>query len=213
MFFLDGLPLVDQVMAQTRAQIFEDETRSEGKILSLFEEHSAIIRKGKPDKPTEFGRLVRLDEVENGVISGYSIAAGNPADQQQWLPALDNHREVFGQVPRLAAADRGFWSAANEKAALDLDIAQVVLPATGRLSAKRTQHQKQRWFRQGQGWRAGIEPRISTLKYQFGMKRARYKGEAGFQRYVGWCIITQNLVVMARHRHKVKQGVAVVKKE
>jgi len=207
------LPLVDQVMAQTQARIFEGETRSEGKILSLFEEHSAIIRKGKPDKPTEFGRLVRLDEVENGLISGFSIAAGNPADQQQWLPALENHREIFGRVPRLATADRGFWSAANEKAALDLGIAKVVLPATGRLSAKRTAHQKQRWFRQGQGWRAGIEPRISTLKYQFGMKRARYKGEAGFQRYVGWCIITQNLVVMARHSHKVKQGIAVVKKE
>jgi len=77
------LPLVDQVIAQTQARIFEGQTRYEGKILSLFEEHSAIIRKGKPDKPTEFGRLVRLDEVENGIISGYSIAVGNLADQQQ----------------------------------------------------------------------------------------------------------------------------------
>jgi len=198
------LPLVDQVIAQTQARVFEGQTRSEGKILSLFEEHSAIIRKGKPDRPTEFGRLVRLDEVENGIISGYSIAAGNPADQQQWVPALENHRNVFGQVPHLAAADRGFWSSANEKSALDLGIAQVVLPATGRLSAKRAEHQKQRWFRQGQGWRAGIEPRISTLKHQFGMKRARYKGDEGFQRYVGWCIIVQNLVSVVRSGHKTK---------
>jgi len=142
--------------------------------------------------------------VENGIISGYSIAAGNPADQQQWVPALENHRNVFGQVPHLAAADRGFWSSANEKSALDLGIAQVVLPATGRLSAKRAEHQKQRWFRQGQGWRAGIEPRISTLKHQFGMKRARYKGDEGFQRYVGWCIIVQNLVSVVRSSHKTK---------
>ena len=198
------LPLVDQVLAQTQARIFEGQTRCEGKILSLFEEHSAIIRKGKPDKPTEFGRLVRLDEVENGIISGYSIAVGNPADQQQWVPALENHRNVFGRVPKLAAADRGFWSSANEQSAKNLGITQVVLPATGRLSAKRAQHQKQRWFRQGQGWRAGIEPRISTLKHQFGMKRARYKGEAGFQRYVGWCIIAQNLVAVARTGRKTK---------
>jgi IS5 family transposase len=192
------LPLVDQVLAQTRARIFNGQTRSEGKILSLFEEHSAIIRKGKPDKPTEFGRLVRLDEVENGFISAYAIAVGNPADQQQWVPALENHRQIFDGLPKLAAADRGFWSSQNEKWALDLGIKQVVLPATGRLSEKRARHQKQPWFRRGQGWRAGIEPRISTLKHQFGMKRARYKGDAGFQRYVGWCIITQNLVAMAR---------------
>jgi IS5 family transposase len=198
------LPLVDQVIRQTQARIFEGQTRYEGKILSLFEEHSAIIRKGKPDKPTEFGRLVRLDEVENGLISGYAIAAGNPADQQQWMPALENHRKLFGQVPKLATADRGFWSSANEKSAVDLGIAQVVLPATGRLSARRAEHQKQRWFRQGQGWRAGIEPRISTLKHQFGMKRARYKGDAGFQRYVGWCIIVQNLVAVARSGRKAK---------
>jgi IS5 family transposase len=192
------VPLVDKVIAQTQARIFEGQTRAEGKILSLFEEHSAIIRKGKPDKPTEFGRLVRLDEVENGVISGYAIAVSNPADQSQWVPALEHHREIFGHVPDLAAADRGFWSAANEKAAQDLGVRRVVLPATGRLSVKRAQHQKQRWFRQGQGWRAGAEPRISTLKHQFGMKRARYKGDAGFQRYVGWCIIAQDLVAMAR---------------
>jgi IS5 family transposase len=196
------LPLVDRVLEQTHARIFRGETRHEGKILSLFEEHTAIIRKGKAHKPNEFGRLVRLDEVENGIISGYSIADGNPADQSQWVPALDHHQKLFGRMPRLVAADRGFWSSENEKQALALGIAQVVLPATGRLSAKRAEHQKQRWFRKGQGWRAGIEPRISTLKHQFAMKRAAYKGERGFKRYVGWCIIVQNLVAVIRTNHK-----------
>jgi IS5 family transposase len=198
------LPLVDKVIAQTQARIFEGQTRHENKILSLFEEHTAIIRKGKPDKPTEFGRLVRLDEVENGIISGYAIAEGNPADQQQWVPALQHHQVMFGHVPGLAAADRGFWSSENEKAAVDMGIQRVVLPATGRLSAKRAAHQKQPWFRQGQGWRAGCEPRISTLKHQFGMKRAWYKGDAGFQRYVGWCIIAQDLVAIARSGRKAQ---------
>lgn len=198
------LPLVDRVVAQTQARIFEGETRYEDKILSLFEDHTAVIRKGKPDKPNEFGRLVRLDEVENGIISGYCIGVGNPADQQQWMPALEHHQNIFGRVPTLATADRGFWSSANEKSAMALGIPQVVLPATGRLSEKRAKHQKEHWFRQGQGWRAGIEPRISTLKHQFGMKRARYKGDAGFQRYVGWCIIVQDLVAIARSGRKTK---------
>jgi hypothetical protein len=38
----------------------------------------------------------------------------------------------------------------------------------------------------------------STLKHCFGMQRALYKGEIGFERHVGWCIIAHNLVAMSR---------------
>ena len=58
--------------------------------------------------------------------------------------------------------------------------------------------QKKRWFRRGQAWRAGIEPRIATLKHRFGMQRAFYKGEAGFQRHVAFCVLAHNLVAMSR---------------
>ena len=64
-----------------------------------------------------------------------------------------------------------------------LGVEQIVLPARGPLSAERAVRQKKRWFRRGQAWRAGIEPRIATLKHRFGMQRAFYKGEAGFQRH------------------------------
>jgi IS5 family transposase len=192
------LPLVEKVLAQSQARVLHGETRHPEKILSLFEPHSVVIRKGKVHKPNEFGRLVRLDEVENGIVSHYDVARGNPSDQQQWLPALAAHRAIFGQAPRLAAADRGYWNAANEKAASELGVKQVVLPGRGPLSASRSKRQKERWFRRGQGWRAGIEARISTLKHRFGLRRAFYKGEIGFQRHVGWCIIAHNLVAMTR---------------
>ena len=192
------LPLVEKVITQSQARIFQAQTRHPDKILSLFEPHSVVIRKGKAHKPNEFGHLVRIDEVEKGLVSNYAVAPGNLCDQQQWVPALQAHVELFGQAPRLAAADRGFWNHANEKAALQLGVQQVVLPARGRLSPSRAARQKQRWFRRGQGWRAGIEARLSTLKHRFGMQRALYKGEIGFERHVGWCIIAHNLVAMSR---------------
>jgi transposase, IS5 family len=196
------LPLVEKVITQTQARIFQAQTRHPDKILSLFEPHSVVIRKGKAHKPNEFGRLVRIDEVEKGLVSNYAVAPGNLCDQQQWVPALEAHVELFGRAPRLATADRGFWNSANEKAAVQLGVKQVVLPACGRLSPSRAARQKQRWFRRGQGWRAGIEARVSTLKHRFGMRRALYKGEIGFERHVGWCIIAHNLVAMSRARLK-----------
>lgn len=50
------LPLVEKVMAQTKARVFGGDNYHEGKVLSLFEPHSHAIRKGKVHKATEFGR-------------------------------------------------------------------------------------------------------------------------------------------------------------
>src|SRR5664280_421938 len=172
----------------------------EGKVLSLFESHTEVIRKGKAHKPNEFGRLVRLDEVENGIVSGYQVLAGNPDDTTAWMPALQQHQACFGRAPEMATGDRGFFSAQNEREAQALGVKKVALPARGRLSTKRAQQQKQRWFRRALRWRAGCEATISTLKHSFSMRRATYKGEPGFQRYVGWCVITKNLFSIARYQ-------------
>jgi IS5 family transposase len=176
----------------------------EEKVLSLFEAHTEVIRKGKAHKPNEFGRLVRIDEVENGIVSGYQVLQGNPADNTAWMPALKQHQACFGQAPEMATGDRGFFSAQNEREAEALGVKKVALPARGRLSATRSQQQKQRWFRRALRWRAGCEATISTLKHPFSMRRATYKAEPGFQRYVGWCVITKNLFSIARFQ--ARQG-------
>ena len=194
------LPLVEKVMAQTRQRLWRKDRHVVGKILSLFEVHTQVIRKGKAHKPTEFGRLVRIDEVENGIVSGYQVQEGNPADTNAWIPALTQHQASFGQAPRLATADRGYFSADNEREAQARGVEKVALPGRGRLSPTRAQRQKQRWFQRALRWRAGSEATISTLKHPFSMWRATYKGDTGFQRYVGWSITTKNLFSIARWR-------------
>ena len=139
--------------------------------------------------------------MENGIVSHYDVADGNPADQPQWMPALDKHTEQFGQPPQMATADRGFFSANNEQQAKKLGVKRVALPAPGR-SKKRVELQQQRWFRRALKWRGGIESRIATLKHRFAMFRATYKGDSGFKRYVGWCVISQNLISVARTKRK-----------
>ncbi len=198
------LPLVEKVITQTKQRVLGGNCHVEKKVLSLFEAHTEVIRKGKAHKPNEFGRLVRIDEVENGIVSGYQILQGNPADSTAWMPALQQHQACFGQAPEMATGDRGFFSAQNEREAEALGVKKVALPARGRLSATRSQQQKQRWFRRALRWRAGCEATISTLKHPFSMRRATYKGEPGFQRYVGWCVITKNLFSIARFQ--ARQG-------
>lgn len=192
------VPLVKRVIAQTEARVFGGDTHFANKVLSIFEEHTQAIRKGKAHKPTEFGRLVRIDEVENGVVSNYEVQDGNPADAQAWMPALLQHKEKFGQMPHTATADRGYFSAKNEAEAREMGVKRVAIPARGHLSKARAAVQKQRWFKRALRWRAGVESRIATLKHRFGMVRAMYKGDVGFKRHVGWSVIANNLVSIAR---------------
>ncbi len=199
------LPLVEKVITQTKERVWEGNRHVAGKVLSLFEPHTQVIRKGKAHKPNEFGRLVRIDEAENGIVSGYQVLEGNSSDTSSWLPALEQHQASFGHAPRMATADRGFYSAKNEREAQALGVKQVALPARGRLSQSRAQRQKERWFRRALRWRAGCEATISTLKHPFSMLRATYKEERGFRRYVGWSVITKNLFSIARWQERRKK--------
>jgi len=112
----------------------------------------------------------------------------------------------------MATGDRGFHSARNERDAHEAGVRKVAVPARGRLSEARAWFQHQRWFKQAQRWRAGIESRIATLKHRLGMARAHYKGDSGFQRFVGWSVITNNLVSIARAKRKDKQDGTQVKR-
>jgi IS5 family transposase len=193
------VPLVGQVIAQTTRRVLQGEAvPATEKVVSLFEPHTAIIRKGKPGKPTEFGRVLWLDEVDGGIISRYAILEGNPAEDAQLPPSLDHHRRVFTRPPRLLTGDRGIHSTANERYATTHGVKQVVLPKPGAKSAKRIAHEQQRWFRRGRDWRAGIEGRISGLKRRHKLDRCRYHGMAGMERWVGWGVIAHNLRVIAQ---------------
>jgi transposase, IS5 family len=130
------LPLVEKVMTQTKERVWGGNCHVEGKVLSLFEAHTEVIRKGKAHKPNEFGRLVRIDEVENGIVSGYQVLPGNPADTTAWMPALEQHQARFGRMPEMATGDRGFFSAKNQRAAQKLGVKKVALPASAALACR-----------------------------------------------------------------------------
>lgn len=196
------VPRVERVIRQTRARICRGDNNYPDKLLSVFEPLTSVIRKGKAHKPNEFGRLIDIVEVENGFVSDYRVLEGNPDDGSLLIPALERHKERFGAAPYLAATDRGFWSGKNEKEAHALGVKRVSIPVRGKLSAARLRLQRSRWFRNGQRWRANGEGRIGTLKNVYGMNRCMYKGVEAMERWIGWCVFANNLVVVARALQK-----------
>ena len=193
------IPRIQRVMRQTTRRVLNGESvPAPDKLVSLFEPHTAIIRKGKAGKAVEFGRVAWLDEVEGGIVSRYAILPGNPPDADQLQPSLEHHRAVFDRPPSLLAGDRKVFSPKGEVAATQAGVKYVAIPKPGACSSARKAHEAQPWFRSGRNWRAGLESRISLLKRRFRLDRCLYHGDDGMERWVGWGIIAHDLWMIAR---------------
>lgn len=182
------------IVQAVRRVIKNDPVPSPEKLLSLFEPHTQVIPRFKAGNPVEFGRKIRLDEVEGGIISGYSVLEkGGGQDQPHLADSLANHRKQFGRAPRVLAADRGISSPANERLAKEAGVKHVALPHVGKAPPERRAEEKGPRFREAYKFRAGIEGRIHVLRRDYGLKRSRYHGERGMGRWVGWGVVAHNL--------------------
>ena len=170
--------LVRRVLTHTRARIVKGDTHYPDQLLSLFEPHTEAIRKGQAVKPTEFGQLVKLQDAEAQFITDYEVGRTRVPDQALCVPSLVRHEQRFGRAPRLAVADAGVASRANERVAHERGVRTVVLPRQRRKGPSRI-------GRAALTWRTGCDGRISALKRRHGLRRCRYRGVAGMERWWG----------------------------
>jgi len=187
---------VRQVVKQAKVRVFGGVTQFPNKLVSLFEPHSEIIRKGKASKPTEFGKMVQVQETENQIITHYDVFDRRPSDRDLLLGAVETHERVLGRVPHLATADAGYYSRAQEQAVEEKGVKWVAVPNRNTKSAERKKKEHSRWFKKAQRWRTGCEGRISVLKRRHGLTRCRYRGAEGMKRWVGLGVMADTLISM-----------------
>src|SRR6266496_4437261 len=108
--------LGDRVIDQARRRVLNGEqVPADEKIYSIFETHTDLIKRGKIQKPVEFGHKIFLAESGRGLITQYRVLDGNPSDHIHVKPSLEHHKKIFGFAPDLYSSDRGFFSAPNIK--------------------------------------------------------------------------------------------------
>lgn len=161
------------------------------KIVSLFEEHTDIICRGKKQSPTEFGHKVLFTSGRSGLITHFAVVRGNPGDDRLLGPMLDDHVQQFGDAPKELTGDRRFHQA--ESVACEKGVERIALPKPGARNLLRRALEKSRWFKRLVKFRAGIEGVISTLMRAFGLTRCLWKGWTSFRSYVGVGVVTYNL--------------------
>ena len=188
--------LTAKVIDQTERRVILGQTVPSGeKVVSIFEEHTDIIKKDR--RETFYGHKICLTGGVSNLILDCVIAQGNPADTDLTIPMLDRQKHIYGRYPLKASFDGGFASKNNLKLAKDRKIKDVCFAKKRGL--KETDMCRSEYVYHGlRRFRAGIESGISWLKRSMGLTRCTWKGWNAFKSYVWSSIVTANLLTIAR---------------
>ena len=189
-------PLIENVIDQTQRRVFQGESvPASQKIVSIFEDHTDIIVKGRRD--VQYGHKLNLSTGRSGLILDVVIEQGNPADVDRLLPMLDRHIDVYGKAPRQMAADGGYASVENLREAKAREVDDVVFHKKRGLHVE--DMAKSPWvYRKLRNFRAGIEAGISVMKRAYGLGRCTWKGLQHFRAYVWSSVVAHNVALFGR---------------
>jgi len=187
------LPSMQQVAAVARrVQVAGERVPASEKVFSIFEPHSELIKRGRREKPVEFGHKVLLCQTAEKFITDYEVYEHQAADNQLTEPVIRRHEQLFGERPVVLAADKGFCPEKSKFAELAKLVENLAIP-------RRMQDFMDKVLAHCQAFRAGIEGTISGLKRAFRWFRCFFRGFRGFARNVGLGVFCHNLIVLAEH--------------
>jgi|SRR6516165_8504281 len=182
------------IVAQARTRMAGRTPDGATRLVSLHDPDARPIRKGRIDRPVEFGYKAQVTDNDDGIILDYNVECGAASDGSQLAPAIERVRLRAGRVPRAVTADRGYGQPAFERDLHDLGVRTVAIPRQGKISATRHKIEHNRAFRRLVKWRTGAEGRISYLKRGYGWDRTRLDGKHGAAIWCGHGVFAHNLV-------------------
>jgi IS5 family transposase len=187
------LPAMEKVAATARrAQVDGETVPASERTYSLFEQHTELIKRGRRQKPVEFGHKVLLCQTMEKFITDYEVYEKQEADCDLTESVIQRHEKLFGVKPEVVVADKGFCPEKTKFEELAEQVQTLAIP-------RRMQDFMDKALAAWQRFRAGIEGTISGLKRAFRLIRCFFCGFKSFSRAVGLGVFCHNLIVLADH--------------
>ncbi len=187
-----GVSAVDADGGGHRAagQMVGETVPARDRVFSIFEPHTELLKRGKRQKPTEFGHKVLLCETPEKFITDYEVYERQQADCALTESVIRRHEALFGTTPEVLVGDMGFCPTAEKFEELEGLVGTLAIPRRLRDFASKV---LAKW----QAFRAGIEGTISGLKRVFRLFRCFFRGFKSFSSAVGLGVFCHNLIVLA----------------
>ena len=183
-----------RIVAQARTRLAGQTPDGATRLVSLHDPDARPIRKGRIDRPVEFGYKAQVADNDDGIILDYSVELGNVADAPQLMPAINRITSRTGRVPHAVTGDRGYGVPAVERDLHGLGVRTVAIPRQAKTSPARRAVEHSRPFHRLVKWRTGSEGRISYLKRRYGWDRTWLDGRKGATIWCGHGVFAHNLV-------------------
>ncbi len=84
-----------------RAQVAGETVPASERVFSLFEQHTELIKRGKRQKPVEFGHKVLLCESKEKFITDYEVYEKQLPDCELTEEVIQRHKKLFARGRRL----------------------------------------------------------------------------------------------------------------
>ena len=199
-------PLLDRSMEQARQRVLRGKVvPNEDKLLSLWEDHTQVIVRGKENRPVEFGhKTTYWESAEGMLVSGGIYPKGNPSESSVLAEEMEKMHKAGFRLEAITI-DRGYWSPETEKLAGTIcgdSAARIYCPQKGKRSPNRRALERSKEFAAAQRFRVGIEGTLSVLMRRHGLRRARLKKWAGFERHVQMRMIGINLLRLVDYQKR-----------
>ena len=166
------------------------------KVFSLFEPHTEWIQKGKQRPNVELGHKLLLATDQQQLIQDYAVLLG-AAEVDQSIPVTDRLLGRYGAGSVASVSfDKGFTRTADREL-LSLYVPEVVMPKRGKKNAAETERESAKKFVALRRQHSAVESEINSLEHH-GLNRCLDVGIKGYQRYVGYGVMSYNLHVIGR---------------
>jgi IS5 family transposase len=173
-------------------EIKKEKAAVEGKLFSIYEEHTGIIVKGQ--RKAEFGHKVNPGTGKSNLIMTCEVLRGNPCDTELFQPTIERLKKDYGKRPVSTVTDGGYASYANLERAEEAGIVNIVCnKIVGSIKNVAVSIRLEKKLKR---WRAGIEAVISNLKRGFSIRRRVWKGWMHFKQKVLWSVIGYNIRIL-----------------
>ena len=188
----------EQVCDTARRRVLRGEkVPNDEKLLSMFEPHTQLYKRGKAGEPVQFGRLVLIYEDTMGFITHHHVMPRDATDQDvavEQTQILQDRLE--GKIDEVSF-DCGFHTPENQEALAEI-IESPCLPKKGAKQSAQQLATATVKFHKARQRHSGVESAIGALQSGNGLKRCRDRSEFGFGRYVALAILGRNLHTLGK---------------
>jgi IS5 family transposase len=95
---------VARIVRQTRQRLAGSVPEGATRLVSLHDPDARPIRKGRLNRPVEFGYKAQVVDNENGIVLDHAVFIGNPPDAPMLVPAIQRISQLVDDVPKAVAA-------------------------------------------------------------------------------------------------------------